>query len=115
MPCKTRAVLLAIVLCTPTVLAQTQSSLLQKAQTQFHTAQDLERSLKQKPETDRARSEYLKVINAYERVYIITPRTSYADDALMAMARLYEEIMDVRAAQRTLNFLIREYPESPFR
>ncbi len=95
--------------------APSQNALLQQAREQFNHAQQLESALNDKPAEERNRSEYIRVINAYQRVYLITPRTGYADNALMTMARLYEEIKDQKAAIKTLGFLIREYPQTPFR
>jgi N-acetylmuramoyl-L-alanine amidase len=91
------------------------SALLQKARQAFMSAEALESALNEKPEADRTRAEYLKVINEYQRVYLITPHTGYADNALMAIARLYEEIHDNANAIRTLTFMIREYPGTPFK
>ena len=115
---KVDAVLLAALLIasSPTTETSAQvSSLLQKAREAYQSAETLGAELNKKPETERPRSAYLKVIHAYERVYLITPRTGFADNALMAVARLYEEINDKPAAIRTLTFLIREYPETPFK
>ena len=115
---KVNAVLLAALLIasSPTTETSAQvSSLLQKAREAYLSAETLGAELNKKPETERPRSAYLKVIHAYERVYLITPRTGFADNALMAVARLYEEINDKPAAIRTLTFLIREYPETPFK
>jgi N-acetylmuramoyl-L-alanine amidase len=96
--------------------AQAQnSSLLRKAHEAYTLAQSLEAELKQKPETDRTRADYLKVINTFQRVYLITPQTQYADNSLMAIARLYEEMKSNQDAIKTLKFLIHEYPNSPFR
>ena len=96
--------------------AQAQnSSLLRKAHEAYTLAQSLEAELKQKPETDRTRADYLKVINTFQRVYLITPQTQYADNSLMAIARLYEEMKSNQDAIKTLKFLIHEYPTSPFR
>jgi N-acetylmuramoyl-L-alanine amidase len=96
--------------------AQAQnSSLLRKAHEAYTLAQSLEAELKQKPETDRTRADYLKVINTFQRVYLITPQTQYADNSLMAIARLYEEVKSNQDAIKTLKFLIHEYPNSPFR
>ena len=64
------------------------SLLLQKAHQAYVSAQALEAELTGKAEADRTRAEYLKVINAYQRVYLITPHTGYADNALMAIAKL---------------------------
>jgi N-acetylmuramoyl-L-alanine amidase len=75
----------------------------------------MERALNDKSPAQRTRNEYLRVIDAYQRVYVITPHTAYADNALVTMARLYEEIKDSKAAIRTLHYLINEYPKTPFR
>jgi len=75
----------------------------------------MESALNDKPAEQRTRNEYIRVIDAYQRVYVITPHTAYADNALVTMARLYEEIRDAKAAIRTLHFLIKEYPKTPFR
>src|SRR5215467_9655274 len=96
--------------------AQTQnSSLFRKAHEAYTLAQSLEAELKQKPETDRTRADYLKVINTFQRVYLITPQTQYADNSLMAIARLYEEMKSNQDAIKTLRFLIHDYPTSPFK
>jgi N-acetylmuramoyl-L-alanine amidase len=96
--------------------AQTNApALLQKAREAFLRAQELEANLNNKSPADRSRNESLTVVNAYQRVYTITPHTPYADNALVAIARLYEQIHDTGAAIRFLNFLIKEYPTSPFR
>jgi N-acetylmuramoyl-L-alanine amidase len=90
-------------------------SLLQKAQQNYVTAQRLENELNEKPQSERTRTEHLKVINAYQRVYLVTPHTPYADDSLIAIARLYQEINDNANAIKTLRFLLRDYPRTPFR
>jgi N-acetylmuramoyl-L-alanine amidase len=92
-----------------------KSVLLQKAHEAYVAAQALEATLNEKPEADRTRAEYLKVINAYQRTYLITPATRYADDALSSVARLYEEMKDNADAIKTLQFLIHEYPGTPFK
>jgi N-acetylmuramoyl-L-alanine amidase len=91
------------------------SSLIQKARQAYLNAQDLESELISDDQADPSREDYLRAIRAYQRVYLITPETSYADDALMKVAKLYEEIEQKRDAIRTLNFLVREYPGSPFK
>jgi N-acetylmuramoyl-L-alanine amidase len=75
----------------------------------------MEATLNEKPEEERTRAEYLKVISAYQRTYLITPHTGYADNALTAIAKLYEEIKDNSDAIKTLKFLIHEYPSTPFK
>ena len=89
-------------------------TLRQRASDAYQTAQQEEIALKEKPLGERSRSEYLRVVRLYERVYLITPHTGYADNALINIAALYQEIDDARDAIKTLQFLIREYPGSRF-
>jgi N-acetylmuramoyl-L-alanine amidase len=96
-------------------LGQTPAALRQQAVTQFQEAERAETSLIEKPQAERSRSDYLKVIGAYERVYLITPHSGYADNALISISRLYEEIQDKKNAIKTLQFLIKEYPQTQFR
>src|SRR3989475_1978407 len=115
---KINAVLIAALLSVSSITAAQSArnpALLQKAHQAFISAQALDSQLNEKPEAQRTRPEYLKVINAYQKVYVITPHTSYADDALIAIARLYEKIQDTTNAIHTLTFLIREYPATPFK
>jgi N-acetylmuramoyl-L-alanine amidase len=92
-----------------------QSGKLQEASNQFRTAEKVEAALYEKPAPQRTRDEYLRVIKAYERVYLITPRTGWADNALTSIAKLYEEIKDSKNAVKTLQFLIHEYPQTPMK
>jgi len=114
---KIHAVVLAALLSASAFAApQAQNSdLLRKSREAYTIAQALEAELNEKPEADRTRAEYLKVITAYQRVYLITPHTGYADNSLMTIARLYEEINAKADAIKTLKFLTHEYPGSPFR
>ena len=80
----------------------------------YLASQNEDIALKEKPVADRSRAEYLRLIRLYERVYLITPHTGYADDALVNIAALYEEIGDSKDAITTLRFLVREYPSSRF-
>ncbi|HYR83136.1 MAG TPA: N-acetylmuramoyl-L-alanine amidase [Terriglobia bacterium] len=116
---KIHAVVIAALLSVATLAAQTpahhSASLLQQAREAFVSAEALEAELNEKPPAERTRALYLKVIKAYQRVYVITPHTGYADNALMTMARLYEEIQEKTPAMQTLSFLIREYPGTPFK
>jgi N-acetylmuramoyl-L-alanine amidase len=105
--------LFAVLIMASTSLAQ--PSLLQQATAAFNSAQQADKVLNEKPQSQQARAEVIKVINAYQRVYLITPNTSYADDALIAIARLYESISDKQNAIKTLTFLVNEYPQSPYK
>ena len=89
-------------------------TLRQRASDAYQKAQQQEAALEEKPRGERSRSAYLRVIRLYERVYLITPHTGYADNALINIAALYQEIDDARDAIKTLQFLIREYPGSRF-
>jgi len=78
---KTHAVLIAALLLISSFLgAQSvqNPSLLEKARQAYLSAQALESELNEKKEAERSRQQYLKVIRAYQRVYLITPHTSYA-------------------------------------
>src|SRR6187399_2819981 len=110
---RTIVALLLAVTTAATMVAQ--GSLLQQATKAFDSAQEADKTLNGKLESEWTRAEVLKVINAYQRVYLITPKTSYADDSLLAIARLYESINDTRNAVKTLKFLVSDYPQSPFR
>jgi N-acetylmuramoyl-L-alanine amidase len=114
---KINAVLFAALVSVSTFAAPLgqNATLLQKAHQAYAAAQAMEANLNEKPEGERTRAEYLKVINAYQRTYFITPRTGYADDALMSIARLYEQIKANTDAIRTLNYMLREYPSTPFK
>ena len=110
---KTWAILLSVLFGALPAFAQ--SSLAQRAATQFRTAEKAEAALYETPQSDRQRTDYLKVIRAYERVYLITPHTAWADNALTSIARLYEEMKDAKNAVKTLRFLLTDYPQTPFR
>jgi N-acetylmuramoyl-L-alanine amidase len=106
------AVLIAFVVSAAPAFAQSPS---QQAATQFRSAERADAALNEEPESSRSRADYLKVIRAYERVYLITPHTAFADNALTSIARLYEGMNDPKNAIKTLQFLLHEYPQTPFR
>jgi len=114
---KINAVVLAALFTASTFAAPRvqDPSLLQKAREAYNTAQSLETDLSQKAASQRLRDDYLRVVKAYQRVYMLTPHTSYADDALIAIAKLYEETKAKDDAVKTLQFLISQYPTSPFK
>jgi len=110
------AVVLAALLSAQPAAPQAQNALLlRKAHEAYAAAQALEAELNEKPETSRTRPEYLKVITAYQRVYLTTPHTGYADNSLMTIARLYEEMKSNADAVKTLRFLVQQYPATPFK
>jgi N-acetylmuramoyl-L-alanine amidase len=109
---KVYSIFLILILSVAPSLAQ---SLTQQASSQFRAAEKAEAALNDKPEEQRTRADYLRVIHSYERVYLITPHTGWADNALTSIARLYEAMKDSRNAVKTLQFLLSEYPQTPFR
>jgi N-acetylmuramoyl-L-alanine amidase len=78
----------------------------------WEQAQEAESALRSRPETDRTRNDYVKVVRLYERVYLTTPHSGYSDDALIHIATLYEDTEAFGDAVRTLKFLISDYPAS---
>jgi len=115
MEIRTSAAILTALLAASTVLGQATVLQLQQATSAFNSAQQTDKTLNEKPQAEQSRNEVLKVIAAYDRVYRITPHTSYADDALLAIARLYESISDTANAVKTLKFLVHEYPSTPYK
>lgn len=118
----TAAALLLAAPCAPLVFARTVSSHKQQAAKQFVTAQKLREALNGKPEGDRTRSEYQRVIDAYRRVYYTSPTSARADDAVVAVAELLAEVgrefnepRMLEAAVGQYEFLRREYPGSKYR
>jgi N-acetylmuramoyl-L-alanine amidase len=106
------AVLIAFVVIAVPAFAQSTT---QQAATQFRSAERAEAALNEEPAARRSRADYLRVIRSYERVYLITPHTAFADNALTSIARLYESMNDPKNAVKTLQFLLHEYPQTPFR
>jgi len=111
---KNCAILLTVLLSASSAFAQS-TTLIQQASAQFRAAEKAEAALNEKTPADRSRAEYLQVIRAYQRVYLITPHTGWADNALSSIARLYEEIKDTKDAIKTLQFLLHDYPQTPLR
>ena len=86
------AVLIAFVVSATPAFAQSTTT--QQAATQFRSAERAEAALNEEPAATRSRADYLRVIRSYERVYLITPHTAFADNALTSIARLYEAMND---------------------
>jgi N-acetylmuramoyl-L-alanine amidase len=93
-----------------------------KARDQFATAQKMREALNGTPEDERNKRDYLRVMDAYRRVYYMAPTSSRADASVMAVAELlaevgrsFEDEKSLRAAIGQYEFLRREYPGSKFR
>jgi N-acetylmuramoyl-L-alanine amidase len=102
--------------------ARTVKQKKQAARTQFEAAEKLRDSLFGTREEERDRSDYLKVIDAYRKVYYTAPTSAKADAAVLAVAELLDDqgrvLNDPKSfkdAIGQLAFLRREYPGSKHR
>lgn len=87
----------------------------------YDQAVQLRTILEGKPKRLRTSNDYLNVINKYRSVYHQFPSSSRADDALLAVAELYQlmgsDLKNPRHFQQAIQayvFLEREYPASPY-
>src|SRR5215469_15345223 len=119
-----RILLIASVVCMllAPVSARTVKQKKQAAKAQFEVAERLRESLNGKPESQRTRHDYDRVLDAYRMVYHTAPNSNKADTAVLAVAELLDEqgrvLNDVKSfkdAIGQLEFLRREYPGSKFR
>jgi N-acetylmuramoyl-L-alanine amidase len=88
----------------------------------FDQAFELRTSLEGKPASSRTLGDYKKVINKYRSVYYQYPGSAKADDALVAVAELYQLMANDQKDRsyyeqsiKAYKFLLKEYPGSPFR
>src|SRR6516165_311741 len=93
----------------------------QAARTQFETAERLREALDGRPESQRTRRDYLKVLEAYRKVYYTAPTSNKADAAALAVAelldeqgRVFNDPKNYKDAIGQLVFLRREYPGSKY-
>jgi N-acetylmuramoyl-L-alanine amidase len=120
---KTFACALACLLLAPvSTFARTVAQKKQAARAQLETAERLRDSLESKPEAQRTRKDFQKVIDAYRKVYYTAPSLAKADVAVQAVAELLEDqgrlLNDPKSfkdAVGQLVFLRREYPGSKLR
>src|SRR5262249_48791632 len=94
----------------------------QAARTQFETAERMREALDGKPESRRTRNDYMKVMDAYRKVYYKAPTSSKADAAVLAVAELLDDqgrvLNDPKSYKDAIGqlvFLRREYPGSKYR
>ena len=87
----------------------------------YDEAVQLRTALEGKPKRLRTGSDYQRVINKYRSMYHQFPGSSRADDALLAVAELYQlmggDLKNARSFQQAIQayvFLEREYPASPY-
>src|SRR5215468_6909028 len=119
-----RMLLIASLVCMllAPVSARTVKQKKQAAKAQFEVAEGLRESLNGKPESQRTRHDYDRVLDAYRKVYHTAPNSNKADAAVLAVAELLDEqgrvLNDVKSfkdAIGQLEFLRREYPGSKYR
>src|SRR5215471_4696441 len=106
----------------PPAFASTVKQKKQAAKAQFEVAEGLRESLNGKPESQRTRHDYDRVLDAYRMVYHTAPNFNKADTAVLAVAELLDEqgrvLNDPKSfkdAIGQLEFLRREYPGSKYR
>lgn len=94
----------------------------QAARSQFELAERLRESLDGKPESQRTRADYQRVMDTYRKVYHTAPTSIKADTSVLAVADLLDEqgrvLNDPKSfkdAIGQLEFLRREYPGSKHR
>ncbi|MEO6120227.1 MAG: N-acetylmuramoyl-L-alanine amidase [Terriglobales bacterium] len=117
--------LLLLMLCLLAAPASAQRSVAKKkqaAQTHYATALRMREALQGKPESARKRADYIKVMDAFRRVYYTAPTSNKADESARALAELmveygraFDEEKSFRDAIGQYEFLRREYPGSKFR
>ena len=103
--------------------AQATSTRKQEARSQFDKAEQMREALNGRPQSERTRKDYQRVIDAYRKVYYVAPASSKADASVVAVAELLAEMgrqfepgdKDLSAAIGQYEFLRREYPGSKYR
>jgi N-acetylmuramoyl-L-alanine amidase len=120
---KSFALALACLLLAPvSALARTVQQKKQAARAQFESAEQLREALDGKPEAQRTRHDFQKVIDAYRKVYYTAPTSAKADESVLAVAellgdqgRILNDPKSFKDAIGQLVFLRREYPGSKHR
>ncbi|HEX6880604.1 MAG TPA: N-acetylmuramoyl-L-alanine amidase [Terriglobales bacterium] len=94
----------------------------QQALAQFQQAEKMREALNGLPTSKRTRTEYQRVIDAYRRVYYLSPTSMKADPSVVAVAELMAEMGHALDDEKALRdaigqyeFLRREYPGSASR
>src|ERR1700733_12438580 len=89
---KTIALALACLMLAPvSIFARTVAQKKQAARAQFDLAERLRDALESKPESQRPRRDYQKVLDAYRKVYYVAPTSTKADASVLAVAELLDD------------------------
>jgi len=114
--------LACLMLAPVSTFARTVAQKKQAAKAQFEVAENLRDNLEAKPESQRTRREFQKVMDAYRKVYYTAPSWAKADAAVLAVAELLDDqgriLKDAKSFQDAIGqyeFLRREYPGSKYR
>ena len=106
----------------PAAAKRTVAQKKQIAAKQFETAERLREALNGKPEKQRTKADYKRVIDAYRRVYYVAPTSNRADESVMAVGdlmleygRRFNDKKSLQDAIQQYGFLRREYPGSRHR
>jgi N-acetylmuramoyl-L-alanine amidase len=113
-PCA--AVLVALLIPGPVALAS------QAHPASFAHAERMREALEGRPERERTRAQYERVLDAYRAIYHSNPASSRADDSIAAVAdllaeegRVFQDDKALHDAIGQYDFLRREYPSSRLR
>jgi N-acetylmuramoyl-L-alanine amidase len=110
-----------VVLLCLCVAARTRGDELSDAREQFARAVMMRTMLEGYLEKDRSVSDYKKTVEAYHKVYLITPDSADCTASLMAEGELYEEMGRLYEAKYfsdaigAYKFLLKQYPGSQYR
>jgi N-acetylmuramoyl-L-alanine amidase len=92
------------------------------ARDHFATAERMREALNGRPQADRTRHDYQRVINAYRNVYFGAPTSTKADPSVVAVAetmvemgRRFDDDKILNGAIAQYRFLRKEYPGSKYR
>jgi len=92
------------------------------ARDHFAAAERMREALNGRPQTERTRRDYQRVINAYRYVYFGAPTSSKADPSVVAVAetlvemgRRFDDDKILNEAIAQYKFLRKEYPGSKYR
>jgi len=92
------------------------------ARDHFAAAERMREALNGRPQADRTRRDYQRVLNAYRNVYYGSPTSTKADPSVVAVAetlvemgRRFEDDKILKEAIGQYKFLRREYPGSKYR
>jgi N-acetylmuramoyl-L-alanine amidase len=116
------AVLVLLTTIAPLASATSPARKKEIARTAYDQAERMREALNGRPEKERTRPSYQKVIDAYKKVYYTSPASMKADASIVAVAELlaeegrkFDDDKLLKEAITTYEFLRKEYPGSKYR